>query len=643
MDQPNLSMEQMKTISVATGARRPWAPIPMVVALGCAALLIAADKAPLGGTWWAFAFLALVPPALRWAAGSLVVIVAAPFVDGWWRRHRVRVEALSTRWAPPWWLATVAALLFFWLFRERTWHGDALYKVTLLESTPLAANPYIWKEPLDSLLEYTLTAALRPFGFAPESAIALMSVAAGGVFVAMTWLAARWLTARAAQRAALGVALLASGTSLLWFGHVENYSWSTALAFATVVLAVGRLQGRAPLWVVGAVGGAAVSFHPQAAFVLPALLLLLERSRWRRQLFVLALSGLIVPVTTVTLLRMLGAAPPAMGDGFAGDPQLFWTPAQALAPAQLGDALQNLWLIAPLWVYWAGAVGLWVMGRRGGEAPSHNLPTLRLLASAAVGVMVYFFAFQNDLPRPRDWDLFAIAGPPLTLWGVVMWLWASDRVVSLRLAATLRHLLLVGLVFAGCYTAFWVGVNHVYTLLRPDAAERERYLRYRLLDLTALLPQAAVTPATPICAEAVGCERVALTEFTMPQNGDTRPVIFAHAPAEIAIPLTLPDERTLLWLSPALDPQAWDWGGDGVTFIVKVRTAMGEDTLWRRHLSPANPAERDWQQAFVSLDAYRSQPIELLLVTDPGPAGNDAGDRAGWGMPWLLRGTLAPW
>ena len=33
----------------------------------------------------------------------------------------------------------------------------------------------------------------------------------------------------------------------------------------------------------------------------------------------------------------------------------------------------------------------------------------------------------------------------------------------------------------------------------------------------------------------------------MPQTGDTRPVIFAHAPAEIALPVTVPAERAFLW------------------------------------------------------------------------------------------------
>lgn len=636
----------MKPVSNSTEAERPLPFPPVLIALAGAATLVAAGGLAFGYTdAWAFAFLAYAPMGLRIVAGALVVLAATPLAAGWWLHDHASVEGWLRRIPLAPWMVVLASLALFWLFREQTWRGDALYKVDLLQSTPLHSNPYVWKEPLDSLFEYASSAAVRPFGLGPDLAIALMSVVAGGVFVAAGWVAAAWLGAppqgvegeRIWRRLAIFVALLATGASQLWFGHIENYSGSTALAFVTVVLAAGVLKGRAPLWSAGLIGGAAVSFHPQAAFVLPALVVLLRRDRWLRQVATLAVSGAAIPVATVAVLWFAGAAPPSVQGGFAGDAQLFWTPAQALAPNQLADALQNLWLIAPLWPFWIVA-GVWAATQ----------PALRrdrvygLLAVAAAGVLVYFFSFQNDLPRPRDWDLFAIAGPPLALWGVYAWLRVTDLAPSPRIVATLWQTLAVGLLFASFYAVFWIGVNHAYTLLRPNAAERERFVRYRLADLTELLPLATVTPNTPICAEPTGCARVMLTEFTMPQNGDTRPVIFAHAPAEISIPLAVPNERTFLWLSPALDPQAWDWGGDGVTFAVKVRNAAGERVLWERRMTPADPVDRAWQQAFIPLDDYRGQQVDLLLVTDPGPAGNDAGDRAGWGMPWLMRGTVEP-
>ena len=265
-----------------------------------------------------------------------------------------------------------------------------------------------------------------------------------------------------------------------------------------------------------------------------------------------------------------------------------------------------------------------------GSAPLAR-PILRYLTGLAAGLLIYHFTFQNDLPRPRDWDLFAIVGPGVTLWGLYRWEMHAQKS---------RRLALSALTFAIFFTVSWVGVNHSLTLIRPQAAERAIYQRYQLLDLTTVLAQATVTPPQPICGEPVGCERVALTTFTMPQDGDTRPVIFAHAPARIALPLTVPNERSFLWLSPALDPQAWGWGGDGVTFQVSIEQNDGEALLWSSHLTPADQADLGWQEVFVPLDAYRGQRVTLVLTTTPGPANDNAADRAGWGMPWLMRGKV---
>ena len=65
-----------------------------------------------------------------------------------------------------------------------------------------------------------------------------------------------------------------------------------------------------------------------------------------------------------------------------------------------------------------------------------------------------------------------------------------------------------------------------------------------------------------------------------------------------------------------------------------------DSVLWERHLTPGNPADQYWVEAFVPLDAFAGQRVNLVLETDPGPAGNADADRAGWGMPWLMSGTL---
>ena len=150
---------------------------------------------------------------------------------------------------------------------------------------------------------------MRGLGQPPAVAVAALSVCAGVVYVAALWYLCTVLTT-GRTRIIYAVGLLALGSSQLWFGHVENYSLVTAASFAATALAIGYLRGHNALWPVGLVAGVAVSFHPQAAFTLPALLALLDRRRWLRQSLTLAATGLIGPLLTVLGLISAGVAWP---------------------------------------------------------------------------------------------------------------------------------------------------------------------------------------------------------------------------------------------------------------------------------------------------------------------------------------------
>lgn len=478
------------------GASIPSWPA-LIVGLAGAALVLLGDRG--GDLLWAWRSLRFVSGPLRILLALAILALALPPVPAWIGR------ALRPLLRWPAWLLPLTGGVLFWVLRERTCRGDGLTKLALLGRHTVQNDPYVWKEPLGALAEYAAAGALRRLGASPDVAVALLSVLAGGV-------------------------LLALETSQLWFGHVKNYSLVTAFCTLSVVLALGYLAGKRPLWLVGLTAGAAVSFHLQALLALPALPALLDRWRWHRQVGVLVATGLAAPLVTVAVILATGLRLPDLHQVWGGSNPVFWSPSQTLAPVRLLGALNNLWLGAPL------------------------LPLL-LLAGG----------------------------------------WA----IALRM---LRH---------------------------------DRSLRY--------LSVVAVTPDTPFCADPAsdptGCRRVSLTRFTMPENGDSRPVIFAPAPARVALPLAAPDERSFLWLSPALDPAAWGWGGDGVTFQVHVQAGGRDELLCRRHLAPDNPADREWGNVCLRLDPYRGQEVTPVLVTDPGPAGAVGADRAGWGRPWLMRGT----
>ncbi len=498
--------------------KRSEAVVSLLAGVAGAAIVLWGDQA---GAWlWVWHYLRWVSWPVRCGLALAILAVSLPAAQALLVRAWDRRPGRQLGW-PAWPLIPLSGALF-WLLREKTYRGDGLLKLQLFATKNLQSDPYVWKEPLDSLVAYTLTRWVRPLGLGAEVTIAAVSVVAGMIYVAAILSGSRHLGFTPGRRALLVVGLLALGSSQLWFGHVENYSIVTAFSMVAAALALGFLAGRRPIWGAGLAAGAALSAHPQALFTLPALLVLLDRRRWPRQVLVLGLSVALVPVLTVIALRAAGVQWPDFAVAWAGDGQVFWTPRQALMPRQLLDALNNLWLVVP-------ALPLVLVAGIGGLVR----PQLRRDRRAwyvfilAAGLLVYNFSFQNELPRPRDWDLFAIVGPGVTLWGLYAWLLRNDGGRSGQPGVPSRPAAwgFPVLAFAVAVTAAWVGVNHTHVLLTPVAAEREQFVRYRMADLLDRLPEATITPTTPFCsdpaADPTGCRRVTPWQFAMPQNGDT--------------------------------------------------------------------------------------------------------------------------
>jgi hypothetical protein len=658
-------------------------PLAALVGLVAGAIIVSAQP-------WAFHYLAFVPMPARGLAAACVVLAGIGAV-----KLGPQLDRLPPRWDPTRWPAWLVALIggaTFLLFAERTHYGDGLLKLKLLATATLQDRPpYIWKAPLEGLAGYVSSQVAALLGLPLAFGIVALSVLAGVIYLLAIRSLAGSLTPVSGRRFLVFVGMLALGSSQLWFGHIENYSMVTALVAVTIALALrflaqtaqepspvltqrcrdaknaqrgadenpalassANLSASAPLrqdepapglsaevhlGIVGLVGGLAVAFHPQALFAMLALPLLTRSGRRLRDLTILAATGAAAPLLTALVLLLLGTPLPTLDNGYVGDTQLFWTWAELTEPSQMAAAWANLWLLVPL-APLLFVIGLLAVMGRGAQGEGRGY--LPYLTAVGCGLLFYLFAFQNDLARWQDWDLYAVVGPGVTAWGLAIW---ARRSGQARWQPLSTAMLLPGLAFAVVVAGSWVWVNHTHRLLNADPAYRGYYLDYQVADLATMLEKATVAPAAPICDNPVGdptgCQRVALTEFVMPDTGEGRPVIFAHAPVAISFPLTVPDEASFLWVSPALDPVAWDWGGDGVTFQVAVQSAgqSAPEVLWQRHLDPALAADRGWQEVQISLTAYAGQAVTLWLITQPGPANNDAGDRAGWGQPWIIAGT----
>lgn len=171
-------------------------------------------------------------------------------------------------------------------------------------------------------------------------------------------------------------------------------------------------------------------------------------------------------------------------------------------------------------------------------------------------------------------------------------------------------------------------------LLELDAKNSAALEVLSVVDLLAAFEAGEVQVSAEAAPEAAP-EPVEIRRFTMPDTGDFDDVIFAHPPAALQFAVTLPDEPAALQTRLALDPASWEWGGDGVTFVVSVTTEDGTTELLRRHITP-DGADRRWHAVTVPLDAFAGQAVTLTLATEPGPAGDDSADWAGWGAPRVV-------
>lgn len=304
--------------------------------------------------------------------------------------------------------AAVVAFLVFSLLGERRFWGDAWITLRILEGHAIegAFGPFFWKEPLDRILAIVATHGARLVGMGTAKAIAFTSCLAGALLVAAISVDRR----RGGRDDWTAGALLTTGAMLVFFGHVENYSWVSATVVAFLLVATRVAAGEiAPAWA-GATAGLAIAFHPVALFaVAPALLTLAAIGRKPHGVLELATSALVIPLALAFGCLAAGVDPPALGlNRFADDPAVLRTPAAALAPhALFGLANRLVLLLSP------GIALALVAGVARAHRPSReSLP----LVAAAAGALAQLVFLQGKIrPEVCDWDLFAPAAFPIAM------------------------------------------------------------------------------------------------------------------------------------------------------------------------------------------------------------------------------------
>ena len=374
-------------------------------------------------------------------------------------------------------LAIGACFLAFWFLREgHTLLGDGN---PLIRDLP-SGQRFHPREPLTYLMHQGFYGLTRPLFQAPgrdaavvaHCTVALSSAIAGALFVPVAWWLAKEL-ARALAPDAAGtdsssraivplcfVILMAQGYVQLFFGYVENYTFSALMIGIYLLTALRYLRGTGPLAFPAIALVLAVSLALSNVLLVPSFLVLLVRALLDSGRRVAALRDLLL---AGALLAGIGAVMASVQPGYhlasaalSGIAQAITgrgDRAQGLAymfsRVHVRDFLNEQLLIGPGGAY-LFVVGLvWMAFARARFTAARGF----FLVAGLVSLGGAWVTTDLSLGYPRDWDLFAPSGLVFTAAGLELLLSGAWRGPSLR-----RWLVLLACVCL-FHTVPWIAVN----------------------------------------------------------------------------------------------------------------------------------------------------------------------------------------
>jgi len=420
---------------------------------------------------WGINNFAYFPLAVGIALTALTLSVFIPAVN---RRLRMMVmnpltslyERIS-RGKPYLWYAgfSLLAMALFWVLRSRTYFwGDGLGLVTALNEGGLIRG---WAEFLEVSLHINLHRFLGLFLSAHgQLTYQVASIAAGGIFVFFAFLFSDYLGRDPFEKFFVLSILLTMGSTQLFFGSAEHYSFAYLSIFVYLFLSLRWIDRGGSILLVVLSFALALGFHFASFYLLPSLayLLLAKRgSRLNRKLTWGLELGLVL-AGILFLWHVFESKP--------GLIRIFVLPVeQRFAPGytwfswtHLLDLLNEHLLISPVGlalVSAAIAIGL-------GKTDLRGL-AVRFLLLVTAFQLLFHFVIDPGLGAPRDWDLFSPLSLGYTVLGLRLLLNLGRGQANFKYLATI-------LVAVSAYSTLpWIALN---------ASEDRSIQKYRdVLDL----------------------------------------------------------------------------------------------------------------------------------------------------------------
>lgn len=423
-----------------------------------------------GLNWWAF-----YPGWVRW--GLLGIGLAAPIITTlilrWFDRNisnnEKTVEGYGRYLAFTAGLTAILGGLFYLLRTKAHFLGDGYQLLSRLAQD--APTLKMWDLGA-SLLN---TAVFSMLDGSPDiralHTFQIIAIVSGLLLIAGVAKLSRILFEKNTERMLFLIGLVSSGYMLLYFGYVENYAPPMACMTIYALVGLASLQNKiSRLWAVGFFI-LSVALHLFAMALLPSLIYLLLKdtsigkrlNTVQRPVWVL-ITGLVIVASVMFYLYLYSnyyfftfALMPLFPDKFTIENDWLFS------LKHITDMANLLLLMLPglpLLVY--------ALISRGGKFLS-SLETkfMMILLGSTAGVV---FIFNPGIGMPRNWDLFSLVGPPLTVAAYYLVIKNRQSKSDYRYVCVLSIVLSALILFprATSLAIPEIGVNHYKNYLKID-------------------------------------------------------------------------------------------------------------------------------------------------------------------------------
>jgi tetratricopeptide (TPR) repeat protein len=356
--------------------------------------------------------------------------------------------------SPPagYFLALAAAVLLFWSLRQAThFLGDGNLWLKTIEADRQCRS---WDLIVSCSIYKTVSRGIITLlGVEARTAAGLIGIASGLLFLVFAWKTVRQLSERVEEQLFLLIALLSTGSIMLFFGYIEAYPPAAAGLMIYLYCASRALSGRGGVHAAAIACAAAVILHPSMIALLPSLALLYISMRGKRpstEQYITAVSMTVLAgLAALWVLRRWGLFDGFFHEGFLpfldigrgnriSYPILSWS--------TVVDLLNELLLVCPVLLFAA-----LLLPRRKGNGNRHPDRKVLFFGTVSLCFVLIFVVGNKLLGVSRDWDIFAPMAFPLALFTATALL-DRYRHRSRDLAVLASFVLVL-------HTAPWVAIN----------------------------------------------------------------------------------------------------------------------------------------------------------------------------------------